>query len=203
MAKALIFGALACLVASREASAFELGFGFFGGYTYSWVPDALGNEETNGTPIPISQNTSTGAFGFILEQRFPVPQVLLEVFEDFQPIPIQVQTGSSAHTAGYLPVDLGMRLGYGGSSLQPYLGLQLQGLFLTGHPGAGSAPLKQAALGVGGAAGLDVAIFLVRLGFEVRVTETVTGLSPNGASPDPGNVAIIQGLVSLRGSLWL
>ena len=195
MAKALIFGALACLLASRDAAALELGVGFFGGYTYSWVPDTLGPGE--------SQNTSTGAFGFILEQRFPVPQVLLEVFEDFQPIPIQVRTGSQLHTAGYLPVDLGMRLGYGGSSLQPYLGLLMQGLFLTGHPGAGSAPLKQAAFGVGGAAGLDVAIFLLRLGFEVRVTESVTGLSPNGASIDPGNVAIIQGLVSLRGSLWL
>jgi hypothetical protein len=129
-----------------------------------------------------------------------VPNLLLETFEDFQPVPIGVQTGSASQTAGYLPVDAGLRLGWAQYAVQPYLAAILQGLFLTGHPGGG-APLKQAAFGVGGALGVDLAVFFVHLGLEFRLTETVTDLSPSNSSPDPGNVAIFQGLFSLRSDL--
>ena len=65
----------------------------------------------------------------------------------------------------------------------------------------GLAPLKQAAFAVGGSLGVDLAIFFVRLGLEARLTETVTGLSPSGNDPNPGNVSVFQGLLSLRSAL--
>jgi hypothetical protein len=187
-AKALIFGALASCLASGRAGAIELSAGLLGGGAYAWVSENVGTG---------SQGAGGGSFGFILEQRFAMPDLLLEVFEDFQPTPIQVQTGSASHTAGYLPVDVGARIGWGKSALQPYLGVIFQGLFLTGDPG-GQPKLKQAAFGVGGATGLDLAIFFLRVGLELRLTETVTGLAPSGSVPDPGNVAVFQGLLSLR-----
>jgi hypothetical protein len=201
LAKGLIFGALACSLSLAEARAVELAAGVMAGGTGTRVSNSV--SATSGGAA-ISQSAGGASFGFILEQRFFVPGVLLEAFEDFQPTPLPVQTGSATHTAGYMPVDIGVRLGFASSALQPYLGVIFQGLFLTGHPGEG-APLKQAAFGVGGALGVDLAVFFVRLGLEARLTETVTDLSPNCPQTancsgvlDPGNVAIFQVLLSLR-----
>jgi hypothetical protein len=187
-AKALIFGLLVVCLSPERAQAFELGVGILFGGTYSWVSN---NVETG------SQSAGVGSFGILLEQRFDVPGVLLEVLEDVQFIPLLVQTGSPEHTAGYLPVDVGMRLGLARWALQPYVGVLAQGLFLTGDPG-GTPKLKQAAFGVGGELGLDLAVFFMRLGLEGRLTETVTDLAPSGSTPDPGNVAVFQLLGSLR-----
>jgi hypothetical protein len=185
------------VLTSTSARAVELSVGLFGGGTSTRVSNWVGDTPAGDS---ISRSTGTFSFGFILEQRFNVPGLLLEICEDFQPTPVMIQTGSPTNTAGYLPVDLGVRLGLGTSAFQPYLGALVQGLFLTGHPGAG-APLKQAALGVGGSLGLDLAILFVRLGLEARLTETVTGLSPSGSEPNPGNASIFQLLFSVRSAI--
>jgi hypothetical protein len=188
---------IALALGSASARAVELSVGVLSGGTSTrvsnWVGDTSGGES-------ISRSAGTFSFGLIVEQRFRVPGVLLEIFEDVQPTPVMIQTGSPTNTAGYLPVDLGVRLGLATSAVQPYLGAIFQGLFLTGHPGAG-APLKQAAFAVGGSLGVDLAVFFVRLGLEARLTETVTGLSPSGNDPNPGNASVFQLLLSLRSAL--
>jgi hypothetical protein len=197
MAKGLIFGALAWSLVCGQARAFELAGGVMFGGTATHVSGGLGNG-ANGAAL--NQWAGNPSFGLILEQRFDVHDVLLEICEDFQPIPVLVQTGSASNSAGYLPVDLGVRLGLATSALQPYFSVLLQGLFLTGHPGhpGAGAPLKQAAFGVGGAFGADLAVFFLRFGVEARLTETVTDLSPSGSVPDPGNAAVFQLFLSLR-----
>jgi hypothetical protein len=189
-------GVLACSLIGGSASAFELGVGLeFAG---------TGTHVGNGLEGSAKGWGGVGG-GVILEQRFDLPGVLLEAWEDVQ-TPLQVQTGSADQTAGYLPFDAGFRLGLAPGALQYYFGIVLQGLFLTSRPTQGAA-LKDAALALGGDLGLDLAVFFVRIGLEGRLTEVLTGLTPSctGSTqsctrPDPGGVVVFQGLLSLRAS---
>jgi hypothetical protein len=187
-----LIGLLLCALVGARASAFELGTGLELGGTATHVGNV-----GNGWDGARGSGAFTG--GVVVEQRFNVPGVLLESWEDLQ-TPLWIQTGSPDQTAGYLPLDAGLRLGLAPGALQYYFGIVLQGLFLIDRPIQGAA-LKDAALGLGGELGIDLAVFFVRLGLEARLSEVLTGLSPSGSNPNPGSVVIFQGIFSLRVAL--
>jgi hypothetical protein len=190
-----ILGPIACLLMSASAGAFELGMGLEVGGTGTHVGNGLGTSARGWGGI---------SGGVILEQRFNVPGVLLEAWEDVQ-TPLQIQTGSPERAAAYLLLDSGLRLGLAPGALQYYFGVFLQGLFLTSRPEHG-ATLKDAALALGGDLGVDLAVFFVRVGLEARLSEILTGLVPSCTTPvcvtqpDPGGVVVFQGILSVRAS---
>jgi hypothetical protein len=184
---------LACLLTAGHASAFELGVGL-----------ELGGTLTSVSNDVLTGSTTAGAFSFglLLEQRFDLPQALIEIWEDVQPTSLQVESGVAGQNAAYLPIDVGLRLGLATSAIQPYVGVLAQWLILTSKPS--QAALNNDALGIGGELGVDFALFFIRIGLDTRLTETVTGLAKKayGAPPvDPGNALVFQVLGSIRVAL--
>lgn len=182
---ALTSVALALSLASR-AQAFDFGVGVEGAATATGV---------RGLPITSSTAGDLG-LGLMLEERFDLEVVELDLWEDGQ-TPVPLQTGG-AYAASYIPLDVGLRVGLGFSLLRPYVGVLVNDLHLTQRPSDG-AGVNSNLLGAGGDIGCDLVILMLRIGVELRGFETLTPLaSAPGAAPPGGYV--IQGLLSARAS---
>jgi hypothetical protein len=121
----------------------------------------------------------------------------LDLWADVQ-TPIQLQTAVLATGGGqsapkYIPIDLGLRLGLNIGLLQPYVGILGQAAIVT--DGAGNPSLNNPLWGLGGDLGLDIAVFILRFGIELRGVETLT---PIQSDPDQGGAFEFEALASVR-----
>ncbi len=178
--------AVLALAAAAPARAFDFGVGLEGGGTGTFVRGLPGVFGTNVT------SASGYDLGVILEQRFDLVVLNLDIWEDLQS-GVPFQTGGTVPST-YVPIDAGLRLGLDGL-FQPYVGVLVNDSILT-NATAGSSPLNGNVFGLGGDVGLDVKIAIVRLGAEFRAYWTLTPIAQNGDAPQGG--LALQGLLSAR-----
>ena len=182
---AVLASAALALALAPRAFAFDFGVGVEGAASATGV---------RGLPLGSSAAGNLGV-GLMLEQRFNLDVVELELWEDGQ-TPVPLQTGGD-YAASYVPLDLGFRLGLGFSPLRPYVGVLVNDLHLTQKPSNG-ANINSDIFGAGGDLGCDLVLWLLRIGIEVRGYETLTSIAQGGAAPQGGFV--LQGLLSARAS---
>lgn len=180
---AFLLSALAPFAWSAQALA-AFGVGIEGGATATYASNVPGGA---------SGTAGSANVGLILESKFDLPVVFLDVWVDGQ-TPMRLQTGGTS-AAQYLPFDLGLRLGLGTPILQPYIGVLGQ-LSINTDDGGGPS-LKNPLFGLGGDVGLDVAFLIFRVGIEVRAVDVVTTI-PNDGSGEPSGAWEFEGLGSAR-----
>lgn len=175
--------ALATFVAAPRATAFELGLeSGLGGTVATNVPQV-----DYGSSSP-SGGSSVGLF---VEQSVHPSRASIDFWADLQtPLSIAVWAGNSA---GYLPIDLGVRAGPVLKDVEPYGGAFAELLLRVQTPEL-SQPLNAAVLGAGGDVGVDFAVFSFRVGLEARVARLLTPLSTTGSE----GVWQFLGLLSFR-----
>ena len=179
--------AVLLLALATPARAFDFGVGLEGGGSGTFVRGLPGGVLGSGV-------TSAGNYGLglILEQRFDLVVVNLDLWEDvLSGVPFQ--TGGS-YASDFVPVDVGLRLALDGL-LQPYIGVLVNDSVLT-QKATGGSDLNSNVFGLGGDLGLDLKIAIVRIGAEFRAYWTLTPIASNGEAP-PGGLAL-QGLLSAR-----
>lgn len=180
---------LPAALAFLPARALAFGFGIEGGGTYT---------KTSGLGTPNDIWTPNG--GIIIENNFPIAVVFLDLWADIQ-TPIQLQTGFQLQTGGasapkYIPIDLGLRFGLNIGLLQPYIGVLGQAAILT--DGQGVPNLNNPVWGLGGDLGLDIAVFILRFGIELRAVETVSSIVSDPVAGDQGSAFEFEALASVR-----
>jgi hypothetical protein len=178
---------LPAAVALLPTRAYAFGFGIEGGGTFT---------QTSGLGAS-PDNIWTPNGGIIIENNFPIAILFLDLWADVQ-TPIQLQTAVLATGGGqsapkYIPIDLGLRLGLNIGLLQPYVGILGQAAIVT--DGAGNPSLNNPLWGLGGDLGLDIAVFILRFGIELRGVETLT---PIQSDPDQGGAFEFEALASVR-----
>ncbi len=182
----LLGGSLFC--APVLARAAELGAGLEGGATATLL--SSGSTTTN---------AGSGTAGLLLEQRTDAGPVEFTLWEDAQ-LAYRIDAGCSVYSClhgSLVPVDAGLRLGWGQSRVHPYLG------FLAGYDVLRqSSSLGQSFVAVGGDLGADVSLLFLRIGLEVRVFTNATSVAPASEGGSFG-ILVIQPLLSVRGELRL
>jgi hypothetical protein len=186
---ALVTAAAAALVPSQ---ALAFGFGIEGGGTFT---------KTSGLGSPDNIWTPNG--GIIIENNFPIAVLFLDLWADVQ-TPIQLQTGFQiSGTSGstnaapkYIPIDLGLRLGLNIGLLQPYVGVLGQAGIVT--DGQGVPNLNNPLWGLGGDLGLDIAVFILRFGIELRGIETLNSVESDPMAGNVGSAFEFEALASVR-----
>jgi len=166
------------------------GFGVEGGGTFT---------KTSGLGAS-PDNVWTPNGGIIIENIFPVTVLFLDLWADVQ-TPIQLQTGFQLQSGGqasakYVPIDLGLRLGLNIGLLQPYVGVLGQAGIVT--DGAGTPNLNSPLWGLGGDIGLDIAVFILRFGIELRGVETLTAIESDPVNGNIGSAFEFEALASVR-----
>jgi hypothetical protein len=177
---------LPAAIALLPARAFAFGFGIEGGGTYTQTSGL------NASP----NNLWTANGGIIIENNFSVAILFLDLWADVQ-TPIQLQSGLPQGTGEaapkYIPIDLGLRLGLNLGLLQPYVGVLGQAAIVT--DGSGVPNLNNPLWGLGGDLGLDLAVFFLRFGIELRGVETLNAVE---TGPDQGSAFEFEALASVR-----
>ncbi len=184
---ALVIPAAVALFPTR---ALAFGFGVEGGATFT---------KTSGLDAsPDSTWTPNG--GIIIENTFPIAVLFLDLWADVQ-TPIQLQTGFQLASGGeaapkYIPIDLGLRLGLNIGLLQPYIGILGQAGIVT--DGQGTPNLNSPLWGLGGDLGLDIAVFILRFGIELRGVDVLTAVESDPVAGNLGSAFEFEALGSVR-----
>lgn len=145
-----------------------IGFGVEGGTTFTATS---GVDASHGT-------IWSGNAGLLVEDVFPIGRVFLDPWADVQ-TPIEMQNGFAlTGTPDYVPIDLGLRFGLRFGLLQPYCGVVGQAAILTDSKG--TTLLDNPVWALGGDLGLDIAVSLFRIGFELRALQNVSSLVTDG-----------------------
>jgi len=139
---------------------------------------------------------TSALLGILIEHSFRWSALSLDVWGDLQ-YPLPLSAGSGV-VSDYLPVDLGLRVGWVPDPFELYLGILGQ-LAFAANP-AGATDLNAAALGIGGDLGVDIAFWVLRAGLEARAVQLLTPLSPR--SVESGSIDEIQALFSVRAVLF-
>jgi len=175
-----------------------LGFGIEGLATF-----------TATTGVNASPSTAwTGNGGILIENVFPIGHLFLDPWADVQtPMNLQTQFGTTI-ASGYVPIDLGLRVGLNSGLFQPYLGLLGQAAILT--DANGEVFLNNPVWSIGGDLGLDLAVSMFRIGIEVRGIGSVSSVAtplvaPSGSDSfrpqNAGSAYEFEALASVRLSL--
>ena len=171
--KALVLAGL--VAAPASARAFSFGVGVEGGGTLSYL--------TSARVLP-------DVVGLILTQRFELEPVDLTLWEDANLL-VVYDSGW-----GFIPVDVGLRLGLPGPFFRPYVGLLANDSISIGaQPACGCGGIVDNVPGLGGDVGFDLAVTFLRFGLELRSYET---LIPPVSGDHFGDGFVLQLLVSVR-----
>jgi hypothetical protein len=170
-----VLAAVGVLATPGSAKAFSFGIGVEGGGTLSYL--------TSARVLP-------DVVGLILTQRFELAPVDLTLWEDANLI--VVYDGGW----GFIPVDLGLRVGLAGPVFRPYVGvLANDSISIGAQPDCGCGGLVDNVPGLGGDLGFDLAVTFLRFGLELRSYET---LIPPVTDGHFGDGFVLQLLASVR-----
>ncbi len=191
---------VASLLVSSSAFAFDFGVGVEGAGTLSLSKNLSGSAQTNFSATP----------GIILEERFNLIAVELNLWEDVQYPGYTFNSASQVETCGictaanvavnaatYLPIDAGLRLGLGFSPFRPYVGVLVNDNILTSNTPSATGNW----FGLGGDLGIDIAVIFLRFGLDLRALWSLTNVNPSSldSSYTPaGGALILQAILSAR-----
>ena len=176
------------LLASGSALAFDFGVGVEGAGNLSLSKNLSGG----------AQLSTSVAGGIILEERFNLIAVELNLWEDVQmPYTFNSATeGGVTDTASYVPIDAGLRLGLGFSPFRPYVGILVNDNILT----SGTASATGNWFGLGGDIGIDIAVIFLRFGLDLRALYSLTNVNPalDSSYTPAGGALLLQAILSAR-----
>jgi hypothetical protein len=124
--------------------------------------------------------SDSGGFGvglMVLHRFQLLPALSVDPWVDVQ-TPISIDAGGGTKSS-FVPFDLGLRTGLTLGSWEPFVGVVGQLAFMTQAP----VSLNPVIGGLGPNIGLDVAVWLLRVGVDLRAIYTLT---PFQSTPTPG-----------------
>jgi hypothetical protein len=191
--------ALAIVLITASARALELGVELGLAATQaSHVPSSINQQLGSGAPSPDDgPQLATGVIGgLVVEQSLRFDPFRLDLWGDLE-FPVRVPD-SSVQNVPFLAIDLGVRGGLALGPFEPYVGVLGQTGFLVGPLGdAVYYPYLHPVLaGLGADLGLDMAVWVMRVGVELRFVGVVSAIQETRPSEEQADE--LSALLSVR-----